>query len=36
MTFEWAKSGMVGETRLGDGPPAIHYFLNSPCNIILN
>jgi hypothetical protein len=23
-------------SRLGDGPPAIHYFFNSPFNIILN
>ncbi len=23
-------------SRLGDGPPAIHYFLNFPFNIVLN
>ncbi len=37
MKLELAKSGIwLDRYRLGDGPPAFQYFVNSPFNIILN
>jgi hypothetical protein len=36
MKLEWAKSGMIDGSCLGDGPPAFQDFFNSPFNILLN